>query len=93
MNRIHRLGGKVSSCVVVGKHCKLHGDLVRRISSKHVLYHEATAGMLVLPCIEAEDGVIFDDDAVASSDEAFDFSPGKGSRCGHARVTTVCGGG
>ena len=71
------------------KHCNLHVYLVCSISSYHVLYHQATAWVLVLPGIQSEDGVLREDDAVTAGDKAFDFSPGPDTSVVHGDVGNV----
>lgn len=40
---------------------ELHVDLIRRISSHHMQYHQSTARVLVEPAIELQDIFIHDD--------------------------------
>ena len=47
--------------------------------------------MLVFPPIEAEDSIIFDDDTIASGDQALDFSSAEDLRLLHAHLTNVWG--
>lgn len=61
----------------------LHAELVGCVSSHHVLNHQFAAGVTVLPCIEAEDVLVCDDDEVAGGDEGFDLDSREYPSVGH----------
>ena len=45
--------------------------------------------MLIPPCVEPEDDVLFDDDTVAICNEVLDFSSSEGASGDHARLANV----
>lgn len=55
----------------------VHSQLIRRISSHHVLYNQTSSWVQVLPGVETEHMAVGDDQCVAGGDEALNLPAGE----------------